>query len=457
MSENRELFNIEIEKMLLGCLISNPMHLDKLLAINFSPEIFYDNLHKKIYESIIILQDRGFNCDVTLLSELLKKDELFNYYGSDNYLKDLLLNSALIPNPYSYALTLQDLSIKRNLVTVTQDIISQVYNSNLEHKGTQYLEYAENAIYQLASSGMVERGFYALDEIVDSALTTIDKARLSSGITGVTSGLMDIDNILCGFQRSDLIIIAARPSMGKTAFAINLALNAAKSLENSQGSVGFFSLEMSAEQIATRILSIESMLDSHSLKSGLKQEGYNILSKVASNIKHLNLFIDDTPAISIATLRSRARKLKRQNNLAILFIDYLQLLRGAKNYDNRVLEISEITQGLKALAKELNIPVVALAQLSRAVEQREDKRPLLSDLRESGSIEQDADIVMFIYRAFYYMQRNKEMSEAEKDQIRNLAEIIIAKNRNGSTSTVDLFYNPAYSKFQNLNKHHLEA
>jgi replicative DNA helicase len=282
-----------------------------------------------------------------------------------------------------------------------------------------------------------------------------------SHVNGITTGLIDLDKLLAGFQSSDLIIIAARPSMGKTALSINLALNAAKNNHFKEtkrfNSVGFFSLEMSAEQLSTRILSMAVETSSVKLKTGFIDESqYNQLRIKSEELTKLDLFIDDTPALSISSIRTRARRLKRQKALDILFIDYLQLIRSSGNQENRVLEISEITQGLKALAKELDIPIIALSQLSRAVEQRTDKRPLLSDLRESGSIEQDADIVMFIYREEYYLARTrpqnpKDVMEGHDtlERVKNQAEIIIAKHRNGPIGTVILNYNNDLGKFNN--------
>jgi len=307
------------------------------------------------------------------------------------------------------------------------------------------------------------------DSVAES-LESINRAMKNSDhVTGISTGLTDLDNKLSGFQNSDLIIIAGRPSMGKTAFAINFAFNACKALSRkakegaSPPAVGFFSLEMSSEQLASRLLSMMAKVDSTNLRSGkVNEEHYNDLRKAAAELSQMPFFIDDTPALTIAAVRTRARKLKRKHNLGIIFVDYLQLLRGSSKSDNRVHEISEITQGLKAIAKELNVPVIALSQLSRAVEQREDKRPMLSDLRESGSIEQDADLVMFLYREEYYLKRKEPAPNDPKysewqsslDKAHNIAEILIAKHRNGAVGNVRLYYVDKFSSIGNLERMH---
>jgi len=317
---------------------------------------------------------------------------------------------------------------------------------------------------------MKEKGFVAMRESVAESLSSINRAMKNTDhITGISTGYLDLDNKLSGFQNSDLVIIAGRPSMGKTAFAINFAFNACKALQRKakEGekppAVGFFSLEMSSEQLASRLLSMMARVDSTNLRNGkVNEEHYNDLRKAAAELSEMPFFIDDTPALSISSVRSRARKLKRKHNLGIIFVDYLQLLSGSNKSENRVLEISQITQGLKAIAKELNIPVIALSQLSRAVEQREDKRPLLSDLRESGSIEQDADLVMFLYREEYYLRRKEPAPgdpkysewQAALDKAHNIAEILIAKHRNGAVGNVQLYYVDKFSSVGNLDRSH---
>ena len=303
---------------------------------------------------------------------------------------------------------------------------------------------------------------------ISESLASINRAMKSSDhVIGISTGLNDLDAKLSGFHNSDLVIVAGRPSMGKTAFAMNFALNACKSLisKNKESEtppcVGFFSLEMSSEQLSSRLLSMYTKIDSSALRSGkVNDEHYNEIQRAAVEISNLPFLIDDTPALSISAIRTRARKLKRKFNLGILFIDYLQLIKGSSQSDNRVLEISEITQGLKAIAKELNIPVIALSQLSRAVEQRDDKRPMLSDLRESGSIEQDADVVMFLYREEYYLSRKEPAPgdakhaewQAKLEQVHNVTDIMVAKHRNGPVGNVQVFYDSRYSKITDLHK-----
>lgn len=403
---------------------------------------------------------------------MLDKDPLYQELNGEEYIIKLTTIAMVVINPHDYGKIIYDLALKRSLISIGEDIVNDAYNSTLEYNAATQLENAENKLYVLASEGLKEKGFMSISESVSESLNSINRAMKSSDhITGISTGLMDLDNKLSGFQNSDLVIIAGRPAMGKTAFAINFAYNACKALirRTKEGekvpSVGFFSLEMSSEQLTSRLLSKIARIDSTNLRNGkVNEEHYNDLRKAAAELSEMPFFIDDTPALSIAAIRSRARKLKRKNNLGILFIDYLQLLRGNTKSENRVLEISEITQGLKAIAKELNIPVIALAQLSRAVEQREDKKPMLSDLRESGSIEQDADLVLFLYREEYYLRRKEpspgdpKYSEWQQklDKVHNIAEIIVAKHRNGSVGNVQLYYVDKFSSIGNLERSHIQ-
>jgi replicative DNA helicase len=365
-------------------------------------------------------------------------------------------------NPYSYANLIYELAMRRSLISIAQTIATNAYNTDITYSSEDQIQEAETELFNLSFTRSGDKGFANIASSLKQSMYSIQMATENpSHINGVTTGLVDLDKIFAGFQPSDLIIIAARPSMGKTALAVNLALNAAKSktLKDPKRcySVGFFSLEMSSEQLSTRILSMEVETNSTQLKTGfIDERKYNQLRIKSEELAELDLFIDDTPALTISSIRTRARRLKRQKALDILFIDYLQLIRSPSNNDNRVQEISEITQGLKALAKELHIPIIALSQLSRAVEQRVDKRPMLSDLRESGSIEQDSDIVMFIYREEYYLSRSKAgtpkdvMLEHEKlERVRNMANVIIAKHRNGPIGDVALHYNNNLGKFSN--------
>jgi replicative DNA helicase len=459
--------NIQAEQMLLGAILINPELLNQVSEFLLS-EHFFEPTHQKIYKAIYTITEKGLTATPITIGSMLDRDEGFSSAGGDEYLKKIATIAMMVINPYDYGRIIYDLFLKRNLIQIGEQIVNVAYSSSLDHDANDQIEEAEASLYHLATEGVNQRSFASLGTSITESLTSINRAMKNSDhVIGVSTGLNDLDNMLSGFHNSDLVILAGRPSMGKTAFAINLAINACRALKAKNPdseippSVGFFSLEMSSEQLSTRLLSMYTEIDSASLRSGkVNEEHYNLLRKTATELSDLSFFIDDTPALSISAIRTRARKLKRKNNLSILFIDYLQLLRGTSQSDNRVLEISEITQGLKAIAKELNIPVIALSQLSRAVEQREDKRPMLSDLRESGSIEQDADVVMFIYREEYYLSRKEPNSSDAKyaewverlNQVHNVADILIAKHRNGPVGLVQLFYDNRYSKFTNLQK-----
>lgn len=461
--------NFRAEQMLLGAIIINS---DLIEQVNefLRAEHFFEGLHQKIYKAIETLNEKGLSSTTVTLKSMLEKEPLYIEANGDEYLSKLTTIAMVVINPYDYGRIIYELAIKRSLINIGESIVNDSYNSTLEISASEQLEAAETKLYHLASEGLQEKGFVAMRTSVSESLDSINRAMKNQDhITGISTGLMDLDNKLSGFQNSDLVIIAGRPSMGKTAFAINFALNACKAMlkKTKEGeippSVGFFSLEMSSEQLASRLLSMMAKVDSSNLRSGrVNEEHYNDLRKAASELSEMPFFIDDTPALSIAAIRARARKLKRKNNLGILFIDYLQLIRGGGKSDNRVLEISEITQGLKAIAKELNIPVIALSQLSRAVEQREDKRPMLSDLRESGSIEQDADLVMFLYRDEYYLKRKEPAPGDPKyaewqeklDKAHNIADVIVAKHRNGSVGNVQLYYVDKFSSVGNLERAH---
>jgi replicative DNA helicase len=461
--------NIQAEQMLLGAVLINHNLIEQVSEF-LRAEHFFETLHQKIYNSIGIISEKGLTPSIVTLKSMLDKDPLFIELKGEEYLIKLTTMAMVVINPYDYGRVIFDLAIKRNLIQIGEDIVNIAYDSTLENTGPEQLELAESKLYQLASEGINEKSFVSIKDHVISSLESINRAMKNSDhVTGISTGLVDLDKKLSGFHNSDLVIIAGRPGMGKTAFAINFAFNACKSLlkkadpDLPKPSVGFFSLEMSSEQLSTRLLSMLTKIDSTMLRSGkVNEEHYNDLRRAAAELSDIPFFIDDTPALTISAVRTRARKLKRKYNLGILFIDYLQLLRGSHKFENRVLEVSEITQGLKALAKELNIPVVALAQLSRAVEQREDKKPMLSDLRESGSIEQDADVVMFLYREEYYLKRQEPKQDDPKhaewqdksSKAHNVAEILVAKHRNGAVGNVIVHYDDKYSVISNLEKIH---
>ncbi|ADE30072.1 replicative DNA helicase [Rickettsia prowazekii] len=460
--------NIQAEQMLLGAIITNNALLSYVSEF-LRNEHFFEPIHQKIYDAIEKIIEKGLIATPITLRSMLTQDALFKEIEGEGYLAKLITMSMMVINPIDYGKIIYDLAIKRNLINIGEEVVNNAYNSSLAVAAKEQIEYAEAKLYDLTKEGLNEKSFTKVGISISESLASINRAMKNNDhVIGISTGLLDLDNKLFGFHNSDLIILAGRPSMGKTAFAINLALNTCnnmrlKNIRDNQEikSVGFFSLEMSSEQLTTRLLSLCAEIDSTALRTGmLSEDKYNRLRKEANTLSELQFFIDDTPALSISAIRTRARRMKRKHNLGILFIDYLQLIRGVSKSENRVNEISEITQGLKAIAKELNIPVIALSQLSRAVELREDKKPMLSDLRESGTIEQDADIVMFIYREEYYLTRKEPVAGDAKhaewldklNKVYNIADIIIAKHRNGPVGNVSLYYDSQFSKFGNLEK-----
>ena len=392
--------------------------------------------------------------------------------GGTQYLGRLAGAAVTVYEVEHYARVVHDLALRRSLIDIGEEVQHDAAEAEIDDDATQQIERAEHRLSQLAETGQRDGGFQSFNTALTEAIHMADAAyKRDTLLVGLPTGLTDLDRILGGLHRSDLLILAARPAMGKTALATNIAFHAADSFKSTTdeqgqtkvengGVVGFFSLEMSAEQLATRILAEEAKIPSEKIRRGeVGEEQFHDIVAATQRIREAPLFIDDTPALSIAALRTRARRLKRTQGLGLVVVDYLQLLRpsGRTRNDNRVQEISEITQGLKALAKELDVPVLALSQLSRAVEQREDKRPQLSDLRESGAIEQDADVVMFLFREEYYHERKQpepDTPEHEKwleraEQIHNLAEVIIGKQRHGPTGTIQLQFQRETTKFHN--------
>lgn len=464
------LFNIEAEQIILGKIISNNDYLIKVNEI-LIPEYFYELAHQEIYRYIIkTLQKSSIIADSITLKNFFDTNEILASIGGSNYLSILLSLSVGIVNIVDYAKLIQDLAIKRRLITIGENIVTDVYKHTNIINAKEKIDEIEEQLFNLSSKTEENRSFINMSDSMAQAINNISLARTRDGnVSGIPANLIDLDGFLGGFQNSDLIIIAGRPSMGKSAVAINLAYNASLFFQQEERegrekkSVGFFSLEMPANQIAMRILSMETGIQSENFRKGRINDGeLNKVIEKADEISKIPLFIDDTAGMTITTVKTKVRRLVRQHNLGILIVDYLQLIHGvsAVAKQNRVQEISEITQGLKEIAKEFNIPVIALSQLSRTVEQREDKRPQLSDLRESGSIEQDADIVIFIYRESYYEERKKPFNDSPKfadwqakmDKIRNKSELIIAKHRNGPIGNVELYYNPNTMKFSDLLK-----
>lgn len=456
--------NREAEQALLGTLLHNNFALEKIIDF-LRPEHFSEAAHGKIYAVICKLVEQGSVADPVMLKDFLEKDNALESVGGTSYLIDLA--DALVPlgNIHHYAKVIYDLFLRRELIHIGEDVVEDAKTFDLDQPAQNQIERAEQKLFDLALRDGQQARLQSFETSLTEALKLAEVAyKRDSKVVGVTTGFKDLDKWLGGLHPSDLVIIAGRPSMGKTALATNIAFNAAMAKaesKNEGGNVVIFSLEMSHDQLATRILAQEAAITSDRIRRGeLKSDDFPTLIEVSRRIGKIPLYIDDTPSLSVAALRARARRLKRQKGLDLIVIDYLQLLQGSLDMENRVQEISQITRGLKALAKELSVPVIALSQLSRAVEQRDDKRPQLSDLRESGSIEQDADVVMFIYREEYYEARKEPEPGTEKyavwqermETIQNQAEAIIAKQRHGPVGTIRLFFDSRFTKFGDLAK-----
>jgi replicative DNA helicase len=464
--------NLEAEQALLGAILVNNESMDRVSGF-LDPQHFYDPLHQQIYEVAGKLIHAGKQATpITLRTFFENAEPISPTLTVPQYLGTLAANATTIINAEDYGRTIYDLATRRALIIIGEDLVNNAYDSPVDLSPRQQIEEAEGRLYGLAEQRKYGSGFLGFGDALATAIEMAAAAYERDGhLSGLSTGLTDLDSKLGGLQSSDLIILAGRPSMGKTALATNLAYNIAKAYRAEQqpdgtikavdgAVVGFFSLEMSAEQLATRILSEQSEIGSEKIRRGMITEPeFRKLVEVSQEMGRIPLYIDQTGGISIAQLAARARKLKRQKGLGLLIVDYLQLLTGSsKRGDNRVQEITEITTGLKALAKELNVPIIALSQLSRQVEQREDKRPQLSDLRESGSIEQDADVVMFVFREEYYVERLKpsegtpEFAEwmTKMQQVSGKAEVIIGKQRHGPVGTVELSFESHLTRFGNL-------
>lgn len=452
--------NTRAEQILIGALLLNNELLDQVNDF-IQSEHFYEPIHQKIHKAILALIETGLSASPVSLQNMLHNDKQFQQLG-ESYLATMTGMAMTVVNVYEYGRIVYDLALRRKLITIGQKIISDACKASLDYTANQQIEAAESQLFGLAIQGVQNEKFVNIKDCVNTSLLNIGAAmRHEDKISGISTGFKDLDNMLSGLHNSDLLIIAGRPGMGKTTFALNLAANVAKNLKaikDGDRAVGIFSLEMPTEQLARKLLAMQAQLGGEMLISGKIDEGkYNLLKKASETINEWPIFIDDSPALSITAIRTRARRLKRKHNLGALFIDYLQLIQGVKRLESRVQEVSEITQGLKALAKELDIPIIALSQLSRAVEQRNDKRPMLSDLRESGSIEQDCDIALFIYRKEYYIKGEKPQEGSaeysswfdEINKVHNTAEIIIAKHRNGPTGSISLYYDGSRSTFAN--------
>ncbi len=451
--------NIEAEQSVIGSILLSNEIFDEISLI-ISGKNFYDPMHQKIFSAIESLIYKGMLANPITLKNHFEneKDEL----NIPEYLVKITKFSTSTRQSIEYSKIIYDLFVKRQLIKISDNIIDTAKLNDLNNDGQNIIQSFEKSLFDLAEKGSFNSSIVKFDEAVKQTIEMASNAyKNEEGIVGVPSGLRDLDDRLGGMHKSDLIIIAGRPSMGKTALATNIAFNAAKNIQDKgeKSCVAFFSLEMSSEQLSTRILAEQSRIKSNDIRRGkISEEQFDKFIETSKNIAELPLYIDETPAISIAALSNRARRIKRLHGLDLIVIDYIQLMKGTNFKEGRVQEISEITQGLKALAKELSVPVLALSQLSRAVEQRDDKKPLLSDLRESGSIEQDADVVMFVFRESYYL-KNKEPRpatvehaewQAKMNEISHLAELIILKQRHGPTGTIMLEFEEMFTKFKDI-------
>ncbi len=456
--------NIDAEQTLIGSVLVNNDIIDEVANIINSKE-FYDPIHSKIYDMIERLHNKGMIANPITLKTPFEKDENLSEVGGTEYLVKLTRLSSSTKQSIDYAKIIHEKFVKRELIKISENLSEDAIDEKKEKSGEDIIQDTEKSLFDLAERGTFNQSFLKFDQALDQTIEMATNAMKSGeGIVGVPTGLKDLDEKLGGLHKSDLVIIAGRPSMGKTALATNIAYYAAKKIldGNEKTSVAFFSLEMSSEQLATRIISEQSRIRSNDIRRGkVSEEEFNRLIETSRNIHQLPLIIDETPAITIATLSNRARRIKRLFGLNLVVVDYIQLMTtGSKRYDGRVQEISEITQGLKALAKELGVPVLALSQLSRAVEQRDDKKPQLADLRESGSIEQDADVVMFVFREEYYLERKEpkhgtmEYAEwqSKMNEIIGGADIIIGKQRHGPTGNVKVEFEGMYTKFKDASK-----
>jgi replicative DNA helicase len=467
--------NLDAEQALIAAILTNNLAYEKVGEF-LRPDHFYNPVFGKIYSAICTVIERGQKADSITLRHFFSSDPEIMELGGSDYLAQLAGSYVSIINAADYGHTIHDLHLRRALVDIGTQTVNDAFDGDVETTAMNQVEEAEQRLFKLATTGDVRGGFVSLKEGLHKARAMAEAAhKRDTHITGVTTRLRDLDHKLGGLQPSDLVILAGRPSMGKTALATNIAFNAARAFAQSEGKegavVGFFSLEMSSEQLSTRLLSEFVRIPSNDIRRGqIRAEQFDEIVEGIKQMEQTPLYIDDTPALSVAALRTRARRMKRSaHGLGLIIIDYLQLMQGSgskSSSENRVLEVSEITRGLKALAKELNVPIMALSQLSRKVEERDDKRPQLADLRESGAIEQDADVVMFVFREEYYLSRSEptqhqnetrekfETRYAEWQQkagtVHNVAEAIIAKQRHGPIGTVKLHFEGQFTRFSDL-------
>ncbi len=475
--------NLQAEQALLGALLANNKAYERVSDF-LLPEHFADPIHGRIFQAIARRVDQGQLADAITLKAEFEHSAVLDEVGGTAYLAQLLSAMVGIINAGEYGRAVHDAWMRRELIEIGETLVNNAFGAEPELDGKNQLEAAEQSLFNLGANGVAEGGFVTFERALTDALVTAERAfHQPGGVTGLTTGLRDLDKKTGGMHPSDLIILGGRPGMGKSALATKIAYSAAKAQLMAaralgpdvapKAAVALFSLEMSSEQLATRLLSEESRISGDRIRRGdIGQKDFDRFVAVSREIGSLPLMIDDTPAITMSALRTRCRRLKRTKGLALVVVDYLQLMRPSAGTrpDNRVQEISQISQGLKALAKELEVPVLALAQLSRSVESREDKRPQLSDLRESGSIEQDADMVMFIYRDEYYLQQRApkqlafdndekfhgavEKWQRDMEAVHNRAEVLIEKQRHGPTGKIDLFFEGEFTRFADLDLEH---
>ena len=464
--------NLEAEQALLGAILVNNEACDRVSAF-LTPEHFFEAIHARIYEVASTLIRAGKLASPVTLKSYFDNDATLKEIGGPAYLARLAANATTIINAEEYGRTVYELAQRRKLIGVGTDLVNEAFDPDIEDLSKDLIERAEQTLYEMAETGKYGQGFQpfarALTDAVDMAAGAYQR---DGGLSGISSGLRDLDEKMGGLQSSDLIILAGRPAMGKTALCTNIAYHVARAYKAEHqtdgsvkvmdgGVVAFFSLEMSSEQLATRIIAEQSAVSSERIRRGkITEDEFHRIVEVSREMQSLPLYIDSTGGLTIAQLAARARRLKRQRGLGLIIVDYLQLLTGSSRRaaEGRVQEVSEITVGLKALAKELNVPIMALSQLSRQVENRDDKRPQLADLRESGSIEQDADVVLFIYREEYYLARKEPRPNTTEHQqwmdemarVHGVAEVIIGKQRHGPTGIVELQFDASLTKFQNL-------
>ncbi len=464
--------NMEAEQALLGAILVNNEAFYRVSDF-LKPEHFNEALHARLFELVSALVRAGKLATPVTLKTFLPDDLDVAGLTGPQYLARLAAEATTIINAQDYGRIIYDLSVRRDLITIGEEIVNKAYDAEVDSSPNKQIEEAEKRLYEIAETGRYDGGFQRFGDALSQSVDMASKAFQRDGhLSGIATALDDLDQQMGGLQPSDLIILAGRPAMGKTSLATNIAFNIAAAYRGdtrpdgtvetvSGGIVGFFSLEMSAEQLATRILAEQAEIASYKIRRGdISETEFSKLAAAAQTMSVIPLYIDDTGGLSIAQLVARARRLKRQRGLDFMVVDYLQLLSGSSksSSQNRVQEITEITTGLKALAKELQVPIMALSQLSRQVESRDDKRPQLSDLRESGSIEQDADVVMFVYREEYYLKSREPKPgteewfqwETDMKAAENTAEIIVGKQRHGPTGTVKVHFEPQFTRFSNL-------